>query len=203
MSESLLLLDACCAINLLASGAADEILQALPHEVAVARLVFEREVLYVRAEDGEVPVEDEGARPEEVGVELSLRPLADEGLLHVLEPETHEEHATWVDLALQLDDGEAMTGALAIHRNALLATDDRKAIRVLGQRLPESRILRTSELLKVWADGVGSHRARAGCTRGYRVSGELQTAEGRSSCGMVGGDSRYSLKLSLVPGPTE
>ena len=153
MSESLLLLDACCAINLLASSAADEILQALPHEVAVARLVFEREVLYVRAEDGEVPVETEVAHPEEVGVELSLRPLADQGLLHVLEPETHEEHATWVDLALQLDDGEAMTGALAIHRNALLATDDRKAIRVLGQRLPEHRILRTSELLKDWADG--------------------------------------------------
>lgn len=84
----LLLLDACCAINLLASGAADEILESLASDAAVACLVS-------------------------------------------------EEEETYVNLALQLDDGEAATGALAIHRGAVVATDDRKAIRILtGEPLP-------------------------------------------------------------------
>jgi hypothetical protein len=150
--ESTLLLDACCAIILLASGRAEQILASLPHEPAVVPLVLEREVFYVD------PEPDEGAAAEpEPGVipsreEVRLKPLVERGVIRVLAPETEQEHALYVDLALELDDGEAMTGALAIHRNASLATDDRKAIRVLGAELPPERILRTSHLVKTWAD---------------------------------------------------
>ena len=151
MSDSLLLLDACSAINLLGSGCAEAILGALPHDVAVVRLVMEREVLHLRPEEDPDATDLEEWTTESI-VEISLHPLVDAGLIRVLEPNSDEEQQTYVALALQLDDGEAMTGAIAIHRGALLATDDKKAIRLLGHHLPEHRIVRTSELVKDWAD---------------------------------------------------
>lgn len=152
VSDSLLLLDACCAINLLGSGRAEEILEATPNDVAVARLVLEREVLHLESDEEPRPMEVEGAPVRGPVVEISLQPLVDRGMVRVLDPASEPEQATYVDLALELDDGEAMTGAIAIHRGALLATDDKKAIRVLGRHLPESSIVRTSEVLKDWAD---------------------------------------------------
>ena len=65
--------------------------------------------------------------------------------------------------AAELDDGEAHTCALALVRGASVATDDRKAIRVLrsvwkshGQQ--KEPVLRTSELLFSWArkEGIGA-----------------------------------------------
>ena len=161
VSDSLLILDACSAINLLGSGSAEEVLRALPHDVAVARLVMEREVLHVGPEADLDPVGVEEPSASESTVEISLRPLVDDGLLRVLDLNSDDEHQTYVALALQLDDGEAMTGAIAIHRGALLATDDKKAIRILGKQLPEHSIVRTSELLKDWADhGVPASEVR-------------------------------------------
>ena len=58
---------------------------------------------------------------------------------------------TFVDLAASIDDGEAVTGALAFHRGCSLATDDRKARRVLGERFPTVPLLSTLELLELWA----------------------------------------------------
>ena len=161
MNTSLLLLDACCAINLLASGRAADILEGIPFDVSVVRLVLEQEVLHVGPEEEPGLKEMEAAPARELVVEISLQPLVDRGLLGVVDPTSEPEYATYVDLALELDDGEAMTGAIAIHRRALLATDDKKAIRVLGRRLPESSIVRTSELLKDWADqGIPTDQVR-------------------------------------------
>ena len=56
---------------------------------------------------------------------------------------------TFIDLATELDDGEAMTLALAIHRAHTVATDDRKAIRLLANRCP---LLTTPNLIKTWVD---------------------------------------------------
>jgi len=74
------------------------------------------------------------------------------GLIRVLEPRSEEEEETFVNLALQLDDGEAMTGALAIHRGAAVATDDKKAIRILEGWSPPVKIRRTSQLVKEWSE---------------------------------------------------
>lgn len=157
MTERPLFLDACCAINLLASGAAEEILTALPHPVFVARVVLEEEVLHIRSERQEG---DETVESDESDLEThTLQPWVDQGLAEVAEPDTKAEVETFVDLALQLDDGEAMTGALAVHRNGLLATDDKKAIRVVRERLSRGRIRRTSQLVKHWA-GVGQSDER-------------------------------------------
>ena len=41
-----------------------------------------------------------------------------------------------MDLSAVIDDGEAITGAIALHRGYAVAIDDRKARRVLGKRVP-------------------------------------------------------------------
>lgn len=150
----LVLLDACCVINLLASGVAEEVLSAVPASFAVSQLVAEDEVLFV-AQDDDEPAGDEAAAGSDAaaGVDperLGLTPLVEQGRLEVMELGTHEEHETFVELALQLDDGEAMTAALAIHRGGEVNTDDRKAIRLLEGRSPPVPLRRTTSLLRMW-----------------------------------------------------
>ncbi len=149
----LVLLDACCLINLFGAGRAEEILAALPFRFAVARYVVEEEILEIETAPGaETPPEAESRR--------SLRPLlADliaKGVLERLDVAAPEEEAELVRFAAELDDGEAHTCALAIVRGARVATDDRKAIRVLRQAWRQrgettDPVLRTSDLLLSWA----------------------------------------------------
>ena len=47
-----------------------------------------------------------------------------------------------------------MTGALAINRGLAVAIDDRKARRVLGEKVPELRLLSTLELIHLWSRAV-------------------------------------------------
>lgn len=44
-----------------------------------------------------------------------------------------------------------MICAVAVHRGAVVATDDRKALRVLGREAPQVPTLQTPELLYEWA----------------------------------------------------
>lgn len=121
--EPPLYLDACVAIKLLASGAAQEILSAVPFRTWVTREVHDKEV--------------------------SVAP-----------PLSEEEAETFVDLAMDLDDGEAETAAAALHRGASIATDDRKAIKVLTTRHAGTTIVRTSALLRAWAESQSIDEAR-------------------------------------------
>lgn len=141
-----MILDACCGINLLASGVLADIVRAQGVPVAIADLVLRQEVL-------RLPAEDEGLAQGETSPdrELTLQPLVDAGHLEVMAADSEEETATFVALARRLDDGEAMSAALAIHRNGDLATDDRKAIRVLGAEAPALKIRRTSDLVRTWS----------------------------------------------------
>lgn len=82
---------------------------------------------------------------------MAFGPLLDAGILTAVEPESDDELLTLFDLSLHLDDGEAMTGAIALHRGFRVATDDGKAIRLLGSRLP---IVGTLDLVRTWADVV-------------------------------------------------
>jgi hypothetical protein len=157
----LLFLDACCAINLLATGVAEEILRSLAFGVCVTPRVLEEEVVYVREDPGAEPSDgadegDTGASREDPA-ELRLRavglqPLVEVGALHVVGALSDEELETFVSLALELDDGEAETAAAAVHRGGGVATDDKKAIRVLGAYAPEVAIHRTSALIRAWAE---------------------------------------------------
>ncbi len=144
--RSTLLLDASCLLNLYATGRFRDIGVTLPYQIAVADYVLDVEALYVWRPD------PTGTRDEAEPVDLSS--LVDEGLVRVMGLETPDEEATFVELAAVVDDGEAMTGALAAHRQCALATDDRKARRVLGEQIPTVPLLSTLELLKLWVDGA-------------------------------------------------
>jgi hypothetical protein len=82
-----------------------------------------RESLYLRALDPALP-------PERV----DLRRLTDSGLLKVCSTETSAEESLYVELAAELDDGEALSLALSLSRGFGLATDDRKATRIARER---------------------------------------------------------------------
>ena len=159
-----LLLDASCLLNLCATDRLLEIAAALPWQLAVVDYVMEQEVLYVRiigAQEGTVPVD--------------LSPLIDEGLLLVMRLETPSEEASFVELAAVLDDGEAVTGAIALNRGHLVAIDDRKARRVLGEKAPGMRLVSTLELMRQWCASVPvqevSHALRAMQHRASYVPG--------------------------------
>ena len=98
-----LLLDASCLLNLYATGRMSEIAAALPWQLAVVDYVLEQEALYVRT-TGEYEEQLET-------VPVDLAPLAGDGLLLVVRMEGSSEEASFVELAVILDDGEAMTGA--------------------------------------------------------------------------------------------
>jgi len=139
-----ILLDACCLINLFASGRIEQILSVLPSRFCVAEKVTE-EALYILLED---EGEDGTAEREAIGVQ----PLITADLLAMMRPESEEDEAAYIDFAADLDDGEAMTCALAVHRNCDVATDERKAIRILGERAPHVVVHTTASLIKAWAD---------------------------------------------------
>ncbi|MBA2244979.1 MAG: hypothetical protein H0W11_08475 [Gemmatimonadetes bacterium] len=146
-----LLLDACCLINLAATGRVEELLRSIPTPIWVADLVFGTEALYLRRGGGGEDAEERDR--------IDLTSLRDAGLLQVAGAEADAELATFITLAMDLDNGEAVTGALALHRGADVATDDRKAIRVLSAAGPELRIWRTSELIKDWAERLAVPQA--------------------------------------------
>lgn len=142
-SQPFVLLDACCLLNLYATRRLTEILQANPVRFAVAERAA-AETLYVRRGGSGDDADEQDP--------VDLQSLVSDGLLQILHLETDNEAASFVQFAAELDDGEAMTCALAVHRGAAVATDDRKALKVLGARAPGVRVYTTAELIKSWAE---------------------------------------------------
>ena len=145
-STRTLILDACCLLNLYATGRLREFATALPYQLAVADYVFEREALYVWLPDST------SGSTERTRIDAST--LVAEGLITVVRLDHPEEEALFVDLAVSVDDGEAVTGALALCRGYLVATDDRKARRILSERGQGVGLVSTLELVKSWAEAA-------------------------------------------------
>ena len=139
-----IILDASCLLNLYATGFLREIASAIDVRLEVADYVLEYEAIYTWLPSG--------TDGDEESVPLDLSPLMAEGLIHAIGLENPVEQVTFVELATLVDDGEAVTGALAFHRRCSVATDDRKARRVFGERIPSVRLVSTLDLLKLWAD---------------------------------------------------
>jgi predicted nucleic acid-binding protein len=136
---SLLVVDACCWIDLFATGQIEQIVAALPHRLATSRYVAEAEVLTVFSDTGAEARCDFGG-------------LRANGLVEIVEIETLDEKRELVRFAAHLDDGEASVCALAVVRGGRVATDDRKAINTLARLAPEILVLQTPELLHAWAE---------------------------------------------------
>jgi hypothetical protein len=116
------IVDACCLINLYASGSPLAILRAWDGGLFVSDLV-RGESLFVRREDD---VDKTLLVPEAIDL---TRAVAD-GLLQECQLASEIEAEHFIRFAAVLDDGEALCLALAKCRDWVVATDDRKAIRV-------------------------------------------------------------------------
>ena len=141
-----LILDASTLINLVATARFAEIAGSGLFRFAVAEYVLNEEALFVWQRRPEDAVQQR--------VPLDLDRFVDDGLLEVFRLDTSEEVATFVDLAITIDDGEAITAALAHHRDCALATDDRKARRVIAERAPALQLVSTLDLLHDWAESA-------------------------------------------------
>lgn len=124
-----IILDACCIINLYCSGYMEEILESIPKAVAVATYVHDEEIK-----------------------RFSLEPVIQRGLLRVVAPNSEEENELFVNLASQVEDGEAVTAAIAISRNWAIGTDDHRAVMVINKTAKHLQVISSLALIKHWAD---------------------------------------------------
>jgi predicted nucleic acid-binding protein len=147
-----LLIDTCVLINLLASGEIKAVLEVAARQSLICSAV-EKESIYLRADEPQDGLED-----------VNLRPLIEEGILTVCDIETPEEELLYVNYASALDDGEAMTLAIALSRHWSLATDERKARRLFLEAANNTDLLTTtSELIKKWSEAkrISSDRVKS------------------------------------------
>lgn len=142
ITQNCLILDACCIINLYASGRLEDILKCIPVPVAVALYVKEEEALSIYC--------NEGSKERET---LDLSQFIDRKLLHIVDIETVAESTRYLNYAAELDDdGEAITGAIAVERGWAIGTDDGAAIRFFNYQFPNTQILSTLHVIKYWAE---------------------------------------------------
>jgi hypothetical protein len=136
------ILDACCTLNLAATGRSAEILRQLPYRFCLGPRV-RGEALYLAVPDSE----------EREAVEL--KPFFDAGLLVEEALAEAVEEALFVEFGASVADGESEAAALAVNRGYILATDDRKARRVVVERHASLRLTNTLELLREWQQTAG------------------------------------------------
>ncbi|NET01129.1 MAG: hypothetical protein F6K61_11260 [Sphaerospermopsis sp. SIO1G1] len=128
-----LILDACCILNLCASGEFLGILKSLPAEIVVTTIVQEKELITLQ----NFP---------------DFAAAIQQGLLKVVDFESEDEEESFVNYTDIVDDGEAATFAIAVHRNWAIATDDKKAIAFIKKEAPNIQILSTAEIIKHWSE---------------------------------------------------
>ena len=143
-SQSVAILDACVLINILASGRAQEILTGSEYGFGICTVVS-KESIYLRAADPNAPPDN-----------VELDPFVNSKCLTVYGLSGNKEKELYVDYAADLDDGEAMTLALAFSREFAVATDDRKARRIFLEDTGDvTRLLSTPQILKRWSPRAG------------------------------------------------
>lgn len=146
-----LILDACTLINLAATGKVQDILAVVALPMVICDTVA-GEALYLRRGGQGIDASDRDS--------IDLGVWTATGRLQIISAETDEELETFVDLAVALNDGEAMTIALAAHRALVVVTDDRKAMRLASAYVPVTSSL---ALVKTWieVDTIDAQAARA------------------------------------------
>lgn len=142
MPQPIVVLDACVLLNLLASDEAENIIASAADEYLICEAAA-KEVIQLRIADSE----------EETFEVIKTDDLIKKGILNICMLESSLEESLYVNYASQVDDGEAMSIAIAEVRGYKLATDDRKARRVFLNAVNDpDRLLYTSDLVRHWAE---------------------------------------------------
>jgi predicted nucleic acid-binding protein len=137
----MILLDACVAINLAATGRLEQIASALNLTFVIAAQAAAEAGHLRDTVDGELVLRPINLEQHESSQAVKIVNLG------------RQELVLYVELAAIVDDGEAATIAIAITRGLELATDDRKA-RKLCQERQLAEPLRTTALLRSYADSA-------------------------------------------------
>lgn len=137
------LIDTCCLLNVCAIGDPSAVLRVMPARWHIARAAAAEEISIRPAADAQ----RHERRP------IDLKPCFDSGVLTACEPQDEQEQAVYVQLAMEVDDGEAMSLAIASCRRWSVATDDLAARRV-ARRLGVQPVS-TPELVNWWATRSG------------------------------------------------
>lgn len=95
-------------------------------------------------------------------VPVDIASLIASGLLQVLELVGDEEQVLYVEQATVVDDGEAMSIAIAVSRGLELAIDDKQATNHVLRAFPKMKLWTTPEILKHWMDTalISTERSR-------------------------------------------
>jgi predicted nucleic acid-binding protein len=142
-SPPTLILDAYTLINLPACRQMESIVGSILGQVMIAEQVYDECRLDPFVPDDEIVERTDLAR------------LIEHRSLTVVTSFTNDELNAFAGFAIRLDDGEAATLALAVHRGWTVVTDDRAAIRELAGHAP---LLSTLDLIRTWADTHGITR---------------------------------------------
>ncbi len=138
-------IDACCLIDLLASGRLESTLQATGHAWRLPDAV-KAEARFVRERDATRPGSFQN-------VPVDLSPHLSSGLLIPCQPDDEREQSLFVRYAARFrSDGEAMCLAIAESRGWVVATDDRKAIKVA--QAAGLAVVSCPRLVKSWVDAT-------------------------------------------------
>ncbi|RIK41792.1 MAG: hypothetical protein DCC55_10825 [Chloroflexi bacterium] len=146
-AHNTLILDANCVIGLYASRYMAEILDAIPPTVTIAAYVADNETDWIYG-----PLDESG---QQIREPIDLQPVLDAGLLHIVTVESEDEAEALVTFSAMIrDQGEAVTGAIALCRNWAIALDDKKARRLFTEYAGHLQLFYTLELVKHWVDTV-------------------------------------------------
>lgn len=137
-----IVVDACCLINLFATGELRERLTLIGGTWYIPTAVL-AETLYLHIEQADGTIDKSP---------LDLQSFVDDGILLSCSAEAGQELDLYVDLAMRLDDGEAMALAIAKIRRWTFSTDDRKAKRIAGEL--SVTVLTTPQIMQRWADSA-------------------------------------------------
>lgn len=144
------IIDACCLINLYASGEEAGIFQACGEFYVTDEV--RGEALRIRRVD-----EDDPTRL--VSQEIDLGSAIAAGHIQKCQLEGQGELDAFVRFAMELDDGEASCLAIAKSRGWTVATDDRKARRIASEN--GIVLISTPELIQKWVNAMSPDEATA------------------------------------------
>lgn len=135
----LLLNDSSVLLNLLAGDCLSSIAAATGWQFAICPAVRDEAKKLRDPHTGEM-------------VQVDITPHLASGVLQVMELSGNEEQTLYVEQSIVVDDGEAMSIAIAAHRQLELAIDDRQAANHTRRTFPQVRLWSTPEILKHWTE---------------------------------------------------